>query len=287
MERALPRPIVLPNLARVVVIGIVGIFFATYWLVSNPFDPANFAHDTAIYRDAAARLAGGESLYPPQEGEMLYRYAPWFAAVWTVLPGWFDWAWMALLVGCSAVLLWPAMTVRNGWMLALLFTPMLMENAWVGNAEPLVLCLMALWPSRLGPVGIGAAASLKLAPLAFVILYVVRREWGKALATLAVFAVLWLPGVPAGVLSNPTGPTTMSLSAISPLLGLAVAGAVFLLGAWMAWRTRYRVFGAGLMYIGMLVPRAHIVHGAVGLLALRPEQGDRGKLRLRNANPGR
>ena len=107
-------------LAVIIAIGIYNVYFAvSHWTLS----------DADAYWQAGLRLRAGEPLYPPlssAEGSEIYRYAPWFA--WLAVP----WTylsesvaavlWSAVLLGASALALWPLIRLR-AWILVAFFAP--------------------------------------------------------------------------------------------------------------------------------------------------------------------
>jgi hypothetical protein len=197
---------------------------------------ANFGlHDMDAYWNAAMRIREGGAIYQPENGlhaSALYRYAPWFAFAWvpmTYLPyGVVQIAWFVLLVAAS---IGTGFVVgRSGFIgtvAAMVLTPLLIWTACYGNVQPLMVASLVLGVERrTGPVWIAVAGSLKAAPIALVLVYLGRREWGKVAASLAIFALLVLPMVwLPGYTTNPG--LTLSLFGWSPPLyiGISVATA--------------------------------------------------------------
>jgi hypothetical protein len=159
--------------------------------------------DVAAYNGAAERLLHGQPLYPPltdQRSADVYRYAPWFAVAWMpmlVLSAPVrDVLWSVILVAGCVAAAWPMLSHPR-----LLVTVMgafaavwLLGAAKYGNVEPLMVALL-VWgiPRRWGPLAVGVAASLKVAPILLVAVWVGRREWGKVVTALVVAAVLLAP----------------------------------------------------------------------------------------------
>jgi len=180
-------------LAVIIGIGLFNLFqAAANWTLS----------DAAAYWNAALRLREGEALYPlltNVDASEVYRYAPWFA--WAAVPFTFLPAqvaaalWSLVLLAASAVALLPLMRAR-AWLLVALFAPILVGISAVGNAQPLIVAVLA-WSveRRAGPVAIGVAASLKIFPIVFAAVYLGRRQWGRAAGALAVAALLWAPAL--------------------------------------------------------------------------------------------
>jgi hypothetical protein len=231
----LPRTLVMALL-----LGYLGYSLASWFLA---WDPA----DGGAYYDAAFRLAHGQPLYPPVDPEAheVFRYAPWFAVAWiplTVLPR--DvalHAWSLAMLACAAAAVWPLLR-RPSWgrvALAALVGQTLVETAMFGNAHPLVVALL-VWTAgrRAFPAWVGVAASLKLVPLAFALVWAGRRQWGRAALALAVAALLFAPMLLFDLSSYPTDPGTglLSIYAVSPPLWAAVALVALVATLWLAAR---------------------------------------------------
>jgi hypothetical protein len=215
--------------ARIIVIALlvgVGINHL-YWALTD----WNLV-DMNVYWDAAHRLRAGESLYADGANTFhAYRYAPWFAAAWvplTYLPkALVGFVWSAVLLAASAAVLWPLLRIRTtpALLLFVLMLPLLVPMASGGNVQPLmVAALLYGLPRRSGPLWVALAASLKVAPILFVLVYLGRREWTRAAMTMTIAAALLAPALVMGL--SPTtvdaGPVA-ALPAISPLLYVAVA----------------------------------------------------------------
>jgi hypothetical protein len=181
------------TLALVIGIGLVNLYWAVSgWTLS----------DAAAYWNAALRLSKGAPLYPllaNVEASEVYRYAPWFAwatVPFTVLPVQVAGAlWSAVLLAASGLALIPLVRAR-AWLAVAFFAPILVGISAVGNVQPLLVLTLA-WgvERRSGPLWIGVAASLKIFPILLAAVYLGRRQWGRALATAAVAAVLWAPAL--------------------------------------------------------------------------------------------
>ena len=185
--------------SRLLVLGIIAAITVLHvaYMLSAPHGT-----DIAAYWNAAERLREGLPLYPEFadiDAHDVYRYSPWFAYLWvpiTYLP--LDFVaivWTVLLLAASAVCvhrLWGRGIA--GFALLLLFGGELVIVSFYGNVHPLMLAPL-VWgvDRRSGPLWIALAASLKAAPLAFILVYVGRREWDKVAATLSITAVLVLP----------------------------------------------------------------------------------------------
>ncbi|HEX6139816.1 MAG TPA: hypothetical protein VF013_05035 [Candidatus Limnocylindria bacterium] len=226
-------------LALVIGIGIFNLYQAVMgWTLS----------DAGAYWDAAVRLREGQPLYPPLssvDASDVYRYAPWFAWLavpWTYLPQWLAGVlWSAVLLGASALSLWPVVQ-RRAWLLVALFAPILVGISAVGNAQPLIVAALMLGLERKsGPVWVALAASLKLFPILFALVWLGRLELGKVGLALALTALLWLPAPLLYDLgAYPTDPGQAgSLFGVLPVwflvVGLMIGGTLALSRSRFSW----------------------------------------------------
>lgn len=204
--------------------------------------------DVNAYWDAALRLRAGEPLYAAGPGDTIshYRYAPWFAYFWvplTFLPrSLVELLWGIPVTAAGAILLWHL--GRRGWAgmaLAGLLGVQLIWSIRGGNPQSLIVAglYFGLY-TRWGPFVIAAAATLKVLPLAFALVYVARREWGRLVATLSLTALLAssllahdLSGY--GSRAGNVG-TNFALLELSPVLWALLAVAAAVIVGWLAWR---------------------------------------------------
>jgi hypothetical protein len=233
LARRLPRTLVMA-----VLLGYLVYTLASWFLLWNPADGG-------AYYDAAVRLTHGQPLYPPvnPEAHEVFRYAPWFAVAWiplTALPR--DvalHAWSLAMLACAAAAVWPLLR-RPTWArvaLAALVGQTLAETAMFGNAHPLVVALLVGTAGRRSfPGWVGVAASLKLVPLAFALVWAGRGQWARAAAAVGVAALLFAPMLLFDLTSYPRDPGTglLSLYAVSPPLWAAVALACLAATLWLA-----------------------------------------------------
>lgn len=180
-------------LAVIIGIGIFNLIAAvTHWTLS----------DAAAYWNAAERLRDGAPLYPALtdvDASEVYRYAPWFA--WLAMP--FTYlsvqvagvVWSVLLLLGSGLALVPLVR-RRAWLAVAFFAPILVGISAVGNVHPLLIAPL-IWSveRRSGPLWIGVAASLKVFPILFALVYLGRGQWRRAVVAVAVAAVLWAPAL--------------------------------------------------------------------------------------------
>ena len=258
-------------------LGYLGYTLASWFLV---WDPA----DGGAYYDAAFRLVHGQPLYPPvnPEAHEVFRYAPWFAVAWiplTLLPREMALhAWSLAMLGCAVAAVWPLLQ-RPTWArvaLAALVGQTLAETAMFGNAHPLVVALLVWTVGRRSfPAWVGVAASLKLVPIAFALVWAGRREWAKTAIAIGVAALLFAPMLLFDLTSYPTDPGTglLSLYAVSPPLWAAFALVSLAATLWLAARgSPYAwVAAAVLMFLGP--PR--VVTSYLGFLLVAVQLIDR------------
>jgi hypothetical protein len=180
-------------LAVIIGIGLFNLYQAvTNWTLS----------DAGAYWEAAMRIRDGQQLYPPLasvDASDVYRYAPWFA--WAAVPFTFlslslaGGLWSVILLAASAAALVPLVRMR-AWILVIFFGPVLVGISAVGNAHPLLIAGLVLGVERRsGPLWVALAASLKVFPLLFALVYAGRREWLRFAAALVLTALLWSPAL--------------------------------------------------------------------------------------------
>jgi hypothetical protein len=273
-----PERRILKRLARNVALAVVVAWLiytlASWFLAWNPAD-------AGAYYDAAQRLRDGQPLYPAvnPEAHEVYRYAPWFAFAWipvTAIPR--DvalHAWSLLMLSASLVAVWPLLR-RPTWasvILAGLCAQVLIETAMFGNAHPLVVAMLSLTITRRsGPVWVGVATSLKLVPLLFAIVWLLRGEWRKALVATVTAVVLWLPALAFDLSHYVASPGTglLSLYAVSPWAwAVAAAASAAWLGYTLLTRSRLTWTSAAMLmflgpprvatsYLGFIVPAVEL-----------------------------
>jgi hypothetical protein len=222
--------------------------------------------DAEAYWNAALRLRAGGELYvavPVGADEMLaYRYAPWLAWLWvplTFLPKpAVQVAWSVALLGGVAISLVPLVRARTvaAWCLFFLLGGLLLRTASTGNVHALVIAAL-VWgtPRASGPLWIGLAASLKIAPILYALVYLGRRQWARFGLTLAVAGVLWLPALLYGVDDYPTDPgiSYSLLSLVGPIAWVVVAAAAAVVAIRIA-RTKFSWLGASVAALAA-IPR--------------------------------
>lgn len=207
--------------------------------------------DAEAYWQAGVRLSQGAPLYVPVDpgaDEMIaYRYAPWLAWIWVPLTSLPKVAvlfgWSVLMIGAVIVALAPLARLRSVAAICLLFLlgGLMIRTASTGNVHALMIAAL-VWgaPRRGGPVAIALAASLKIVPILFALVYAGRGEWRRVAVTLALTALLWLPALWYSLDDYPAeaGESLSLLSLAGPIAWglLAVAASAFAL---RFARTRY------------------------------------------------
>jgi len=188
------RPSRLAKGVVIAVLAAVGINHMVWAVVQWPMG------DLEIYLAAAERLRSGEPLYLVADAFNSYWYSPWFAA--SMMPLTFlpesvaAVGWSALLLACTAavgVVLWTERTVAAR-IVAVMAVPALFAVSAGGNVQALiVLALLVALHRPSGPLWVALAASLKFTPILFVLVFVARREWGRAGISLLLSALLIIP----------------------------------------------------------------------------------------------
>jgi len=158
-------------------------------------------NDVHAYLGAGQRIAEGGPVYAPTADESeLYRYSPWFAVLWipfTRLPTLaVEVGWAIVLIGATLLVL---INFRRSWAelaLALLLGGLLYRTAGWGNVQPIIVAaLVYLLPTRAGPWVVGITASLKVWPLAAVVVYAWRRDWSAVAISVGVALALSAPAL--------------------------------------------------------------------------------------------
>ena len=226
---ALGLPNWLPRYARLLIVAVVvGVGIGhLFWSVIDWH-----MADAGAYWQAALRLREGAPLYPAVvnvEASDVYRYAPWFA--WLTVP--FTYLplpivgalWSAVLVGASCAAVSPLVRERH-YLAAAFFWPILIGISASGNVHALLIAGLVLGVERRwGPASIALAASLKAVPILFVMVYVARGEWRRALQTLALTALLVAPMATYDLSNYPASAGGAGLLISWPMLYVLVVGA--------------------------------------------------------------
>jgi len=193
--------------------------------------------DLDIYRRASLHMLndGNPYIYLGEPGFGSFRYAVWFAIAyipWAVIPrdaAMIFWIPVLLVVSILPV----ADIIRRygllGWGFAALMQVLLIGNVAAGNIQPLLIAALYFGlDSRWGPWIVGTAASLKLAPILFILPWVAAGQWRKAVTAVVFAGVLLAPSLlfqlPPSILES----RMTSLIDISPVLWVAVVVAATL-----------------------------------------------------------
>lgn len=241
--------------------------------------------DANAYWDAALRVRAGAELFPAIPGRQdvleTFRYAPWFAWVWvplTYLPqgavfvAWTLACFLATILTVVPLLQRPSLLSVA---LAVFIGGHLSFAAAYGNVQPLMVAPIVWWAEkRSGPVWIALAASLKFTPAAFMLTYVGRGQWRRALFSGFLTAVLLSTFLLYDLSTYPTHLETawISLPAISWWLWAAVAVAGVAL-SYRAARTRYAWLTAATTTL-VTLPRVHEAYLSWLAVGTRPAQND-------------
>lgn len=194
---AVARPPLWARIGRIVVLAVViGVGFNHIWWSIADWHLS----DMNAYWDAGLRLRLGEPLYPPVAdvtASDVYRYSPWFAWLWapiTTLPrALADVAWSAVLLAASIAAVLP-FARRGAWLAVAFFLPILIGISAIGNVHALLIAALVYGVERRsGPLWIAIAASLKVFPLLFALVYLGRGEWRRAAVTGAISVLLLAP----------------------------------------------------------------------------------------------
>jgi hypothetical protein len=246
-------------------VGALALGMAVHGVQTLVYAPIDL-FDATAYWSAGERIMAGAPLYPilaDPTAVDVYRYAPWFALLWapaTLLPREAVFvAWGVIVTIASVAVLLPLRRGLAGWCLIGLMLPFLAEGLRSGNVNVLiVLGLMYALPHRTaGPIGVALAASLKIAPLAFALVYLGRRDWRSFGITVGVTILLWAPAPLLGMreYSGSAWVSDLALFPISPVLwalSLTVAVGVTPLAA----RTRFAwLAGAACSFLAFPYPQ--------------------------------
>lgn len=260
--------------ATAVVLGWLAYTLASWFLAWNPAD-------ARAYYLAAERLRDGVTLYPAAnpEAHEVFRYAPWFAVAWLPLT-WLPMdvaihAWSLAMLGCAGLATVPVLRLggRAAVLLAALLGALLAETAMFGNAHPLVVAVLSwtiLRPSA--PAWVGVAASLKLAPMLFVVPWLGRRRWRDAALAVGVAGILFAPMLLFDLSGYVTTPGTglVSTYAASPVIWAVTATGALAMVAWLALRASpyaYAAAGVAMFLVPPRVSTAYLAFLLPGLLA--------------------
>lgn len=238
--------------------------------------------DTEAYWQAALRLRAAEPLYPATDHLLardIYRYAPWFAYAWvplTYLPkDMVETGWKLLMVVCTIVALVPLLMTRTltAVAAAALVGWLTLQTALFGNVQPLLIAGL-VWnvDRRGGPVWIAIAASLKFVPILYVVVYIARREWQRALLTVGLTAVLVAPMLAFDLSGYTTTPGhSASLYSVHPLVWAVVAFVAICVSAVLSARRSRHSWLAASVAVYLAYPQTFLSYTSHLLVGTRRE----------------
>lgn len=277
----------LARLARAVTIALVtaiALGIVSGWVIGAGWPLV----DMDVYWSAATQwreVGNPYTLVAGASDHTVFRYAPWFAALWvplTFLPrGVVEVGWSIALVGASAAGIALLMQAhgRRAIPLAILMAGLLIGISASGNVQPLMVATL-LWglERRSGPIWIALAASLKIVPILFVLVYAGRREWSRVATTLALTALLWAPILsferPDLVTAFDYGGASGSLANVNIVAWGLVGGVSLGFAAWLAvHRSRYAWLAAAVSAV-LVLPRFFLYDATLllpGTASLRSE----------------
>jgi len=261
--------------ARILVLALViGLGFNHVWWSVTDWH----LDDMNAYWDAAMRLRAGGVLYPPVADVLaseVYRYSPWFAWLWTPLTFLprivVEVAWSIVLLGASAAAILP-LARRRAWLAVAFFLPILIGISAGGNVHALLIAALVLGVERRsGPLWIGIAASLKLFPILFVLTYLGRRQWTRAVVSVAIGGLLLAPYLLYDLSNYVTTAGGAALLWDWPVVyGLAVLAAA--VGALRLATTRYAWLASSLAVV-LALPRSFL-YDVTWLMVGAPRRAD-------------
>ena len=282
------RPLGWRILPMAIVGGAIG-----YLLVSNLLQIASWLiqsrdSDTNAYWEAALRLRDGLPLYQAgldPDSTNLYRYAPWFAALWvplTYLPREPVFvAWAGAMTACAALAVAPLVRYRTAAaiMLTAFLGGYLLWTGVRGNVQPLaVLVLARTIHGRSGPIWLGVVASLKAFPAVFALVYLGRGEWRKAALAVVCGVALALPALAMNWQDYTFNAGARPPLVPIPLLQLVLTVAAGLGTFWLA-RTRFAWVSAALL-TALAAPRFIEYNLTYFLVGVAPVEGRQEQPRL-------
>ena len=262
---------------------VIGLVFATTIIrVALIAGPGHWGfEDVEAYWQAALRLREGQPLYPvgvDPNSYVVFRYTPWFAWLWVPLTyldrNVVEWVWAAGLGAASIAVLVALVRVRSAAAitLAMIITPWLLSLVQVGNIQPLVVAMLAFGISRAsGPIWIAIAASLKVVPIMYGLVYVARREWIRLGVAVGLAALLSAPILLydlEGYTTNP-GRSVSLYYYVSPTVWAIAAIGSTALAAWLAVRRSEWLWPAVAAAVMLAAPRSHVTYATylvIGLL---------------------
>lgn len=207
--------------------------------------------DAEAYWDAATRLTDGRPLYPvvaDPDASTVYRYAPWFAYAavpFTFLPQQVAGVvWSLILVAASVWAVEPVMR-RGSIVVGLFFGAILIGISAIGNVQPLIVAALVHGVERRsGPLWIAMAASLKVVPAFFALVYLGRRQWWRFAASVVLSLLFVAPMLLFDLSNYVTDPAGAAFLIRWPPVWVAALVLGTVATVWWA-RSRYAWLAAG------------------------------------------
>ena len=208
-----------------------------------------------------------------------YRYPPLLAMLRPLLDA--PVVWYALLAVCTAFPLWLAYRQRgwSGLLPALLLIGPMGQQLLNGNAQAIVVALLAIVPfqARAGAVGLAVATMLKIHPALGIVWYLGRRQWTSlawfsgATAALLLVQAPWLGEFVDYYLNDPGATSTVAGLSLRAF-GVPVWIAGILIFGFLSYRYAAGRWGWFLNIIFQLaaLPRVLLVNLALLLAAPLP-----------------
>jgi hypothetical protein len=260
--------------AQAIAVGVALAVCLSYLRSRGIFNLDSVGADMNAYWEAALRVRAHEPLYPPLSdinASDVFRYPAWFAYAWVPLTfapkAVITTVWIGSLLAASAFALVPIVRSGSvaGLVLGLLMAPILVEAAWLGNVEPLLVAGL-VWGigTRAEPAAIAFAAATKLTPIAFLAIPLARRDLFGAAMAAGFTGALLLPSLITGNLASYPVEVggTLSLWSVSPAAWAVAAAGSLVLVVWSARTNRRFVALAASVASLAISPRINLFHAA-------------------------
>jgi hypothetical protein len=182
--------------------------------------------------------------------------------------------WLVLLLAATTWIVMDLLTMHrpSACILAGIMGPVLGYAAPIGNSQPLVVAMLYFGLERRGgPAWIAVTASMKFAPILFILVYVARREWWRVAWVLMGVAVLLGPMLVFDLsgFAAPAGGRLSLWQLFSPTVGYTLLGALTAWALWLALHgSQWTALAVGLI-LSVGHPRAVFSYTGYLLPALR------------------
>lgn len=265
-SRPAPAASLVVRLARVVALAVIIAIsiMNVVWAIGDWH-----LHDMNVYWTAGEmwRDTGNPyTLAPGTNDNSVYRYAPWFAALWVPLTNLpreaVNVGWSAILVVTSFTAVAPLLRAggRSAMPLVVLMLGIMLGMAAGGNVHGLMIAWLVFGVERRsGPVWTALAASLKVVPILYVLVYAGRGEWRKAIETVVLTAILVAPML---LFDRPSLASEFGLSnsiwSIAPWLWFVTVPLALALALWVAFRQNWIAWPTMGLVSNLVLPRLFI-----------------------------